>query len=283
VSRRASERCPLLLPDDILGLAVGLTLQADHLLDVAVGARHSLSQSGEAILRCIADGCRFDTLQAEATILGIKAADLYSLLDFLNAIGGLQRKRSPRNQLRALGLTLRTACMGVHWSPLHRRRIFSPLGVLWASLIATLPVIGACLLLAVVCAGANLAPLGNALIFALGSCIIFVCSITLHEAGHAIAAWKYGAQATIIWSLGNIALLHRRLSPGAESIVSLTGPAAGALLSLAGGILGAHLAWHSLACVCLGITLLHILCLWPGYGDGQAVASALRTKHKGDT
>jgi hypothetical protein len=276
---RPGRYCPLLLEGDILSLARFLTLQGDQLQDPTLNASHKLSRSGASLLGTLQRGSTYGELRTAARLHRISSQDFHAFLGFLNRIGGLQRKRTAGLHLQAFQMTVQHLVLGIHYPPLCRRVAPSLLFLTLTTLRATMPVILAVGIVAILWWIAGLSSVWASFDLFGGSFLVFVMSIVLHEAMHAkVLRWN-GLSPHVLQLGMHIGIVHRQSVTRVEIVSAIAGPLAGMAVCTIVASVALLSQAAALSISSLIIAVLHLGSLLPYYGDGASLTKALRERN----
>lgn len=271
--------CPFLLESDFISLSKPARVDNGLLVDAALGATHTIREPGQYILGALEDGTTVGNLECAGRMLKLDHGQIAELLGFLNLAGLLRRKRRPGHWATALLQQAWGICVGMHYAPLTRREHATSEALLRAIMRACVP-----LIVAIGCTGILIIATGisviSTVLLALHACVLFLCSLFIHEMLHIRVINRCGYDAVVLQRGLRLGILHTPLKPRDEIRCSLLGPAGGCLVGCM-GMLAAAIAGSTAGLILAGVVVvIHILSLLPWYGDGASIRSALGEKDR---
>lgn len=270
-----TDSCPFLVESDLLSLSPEFMLRSSQLYDISLETSHRLSPDAIRLLRKLRGGARLSELQRTALRLGLNDEQLYEILGFLNLVGALQRSpRANKVTLQCLISRLRLRLIGIHYAPFSWRRPATHWSLLIGLVFACRPLMVVLAVTSTFFMTAGLLPIPDVLIGAVGSLLIFIGSMYLHELAHLSVIRRFTSQGAVLRSGMRFGLIHPTLSPIQEIYAAVSGPFVGALTcAVVAGIAGVF-GQAGLGAIAMATCLIHTLSLLPWYGDGRSLKLA---------
>jgi len=245
------------------------------IIDRPLGIKHPVYAPGDQLIAKLSAGIRTDEFRKEARRLQITDSQYTELLGFINAIGGLVRKRRISAWPRAIYHQSKQLVLGVHYSILAWRRPASIHAILVGTVRASIPVPIAISLLCVFMQVTQVAPISLTAPVASCSFGIFVCSLWLHELAHVAVAQTNGMQAVVLQKGMRLGVVHGQMTAAAEICSAILGPFIGIAAALGlSALLGIYIP--ALSGFGLIASTVQLGSLLPWYGDGQSLKKALQ-------
>lgn len=261
----------LLVESDVVSLSPSLKIEDCLLVDRSNDAKHRVSSVAQVAILHINRQVKVADWMNEMSKLGISSRQQSEIITFLNAIGGMQVRRSVGSILRISILRLLCRLKGLTIQNSAKRKPGNVVGVSYVVLHAMTPVLLAVLFTGVVQYGANMSRemyLYNNLTFV----ATLWLSTCIHEFMHILIASKETRNVDVIQKSIRIGVLHKQLSNRNDIASAVIGPLSGLVSSFfMAGILFYIFNLHVPAVVASAVGLFHTISWLPIYGDGQTI------------
>lgn len=258
----------LLAEGDILSLSDSIYLKDGYLIDNSINAKHYIANEAKYLINKLSNSVNIDYLILSKNL---SKNQVVELLFFINKIGGLVIKRSLINRFKHAFNRIRLRLNGIKIINYTKRYNANLIGLLNSFLSSFIVSVTVILLTLVLIYGANFSIynyLINSLVFLFS---IFISSI-IHEYTHVYYARKIHKKPTIIVNGLRVGVLINSDDALIKLKSSFFGPLAGFMTSLSISLLLFVLGLAiELSVVSLLAALIHLISLFPFYGDGKFI------------
>ena len=241
------------------------------LTDMSLGIRHTVQTDGVVLLRLLSSGTMYRTLQKEASAHDISEAELCELLGFLNAIGGLVRKRDTKTYGRAIYERVTFMLLRIKFTPLSWRRPVSNSWLAFGIIRACGLVIISTAAVGILASASGLLGIGRTAVVSLFGLGVFLISLYAHEWTHCLYIKNHRTACVLLQRGMRFGILHQPLDAATEIKSALAGPATGWVTGVIAGALALGFGQPVLAVLAGCIACFHIASLLPWYGDGASL------------
>lgn len=260
---------PFISESDVLSLSDGFAIEARHLVDEWLSVSHDLSRQGLQMLSYLKDPIEHATWKSFGNELAVDRQQLTQLISLLNQIGGLIIRRTLRisNFLELL----RWVAVGQIFSPIGHRWKAHARAITQATILACRSLLVAWLILGVIIYGSGIVDVSSFVGYSLVAGLYIFLSTVAHELAHWITLRGH-AECVVFQQGWRLGIIHQRVSYKTNVRSSLSGPAAGVVVTMLLTFATAQFILPIIALVIGGLVgLAHISSLLPSFGDGWSL------------